>query len=85
MQVPAQETPLERVEERDRAERLRPALVAAPATLPATQRRALELRVIGGLPYEEVAGSLSCSEGAARVRVMRALDSLSAHVKGASP
>jgi RNA polymerase sigma factor (sigma-70 family) len=83
MQVRPLEQPLERIEERDRAERLRPALAAALATLPATQRRALELRVIDELPYEQVAASLSCSEGAARVRVMRALDSLSHRVKGA--
>ena len=76
---------LARVEERDRAERMRPSLVAALATLPPGQRRALELRVIQELPYDEVASSLSCSEGAARIRVTRALGSLSDRMKGASP
>jgi len=75
---------LARVEERDRAERMRPSLAAALATLPPGQRRALELRVIQELPYEQVASSLSCSEGAARIRVTRALGSLSEHLKGAS-
>jgi RNA polymerase sigma-70 factor (ECF subfamily) len=75
---------LGRQEERDRVERMRPGLVAALATLPPGQRRALELRVIEELPYAEVASSLSCSEGAARIRVTRALGSLSQRLKGAS-
>jgi RNA polymerase sigma factor (sigma-70 family) len=71
-----------RVEERDRAERMTPSLVAALATLPPGQRRALELRVIEELPYDKVASSLSCSEGAARIRVTRALASLADLLKG---
>jgi len=39
-------------------------------------RRALELRVVDQLPYEEVAGRLGCSENAARLRVSRALRAL---------
>jgi len=74
-----------RVEERDRAERMTPSLVIALATLPPGQRRALELRVIEELPYTEVASSLSCSEVAARIRVTRALGSLSQRLKGVSP
>jgi RNA polymerase sigma factor (sigma-70 family) len=84
MPQPTHDPNLARVEERDRAERMRPSLVAALATLPAGQRRALELRVIQELPYDEVASSLACSEGAARIRVSRALGSLSEHLKGAS-
>jgi RNA polymerase sigma factor (sigma-70 family) len=80
----AHEPNLARVEERDRAERMRPSLVAALATLPPGQRRALELRVIQELPYDQVASSLSCSEGAARTRVTRALGSLSERLKGVS-
>lgn len=34
---------------------------------------AVRLRVVDGLPYAEVAAQLGCSEGAARVRVTRAL------------
>ena len=82
--TPTHDLELDRVDERDRAERMTPTLVAALATLPPGQRRALELRVIEELPYDEVASSLSCSEGAARIRVTRALGSLSERLKGAS-
>jgi RNA polymerase sigma factor (sigma-70 family) len=75
---------LARVHERDAAERMRPSLAAALATLPPGQRRALELRVIEELPYDQVASSLSCSEGAARIRVTRALGTLSERLKGVS-
>jgi RNA polymerase sigma factor (sigma-70 family) len=40
------------------------------------ERRALELRVVDGFPYEAVAVGLATSEGAARVRVSRGLDHL---------
>jgi RNA polymerase sigma-70 factor, ECF subfamily len=80
----APEVDVERIQERERAERMSPSLVAALATLPPGQRRALELRVIEELPYDQVASSLSCSEGAARIRVTRALGSLSQRLKGAS-
>jgi len=53
-----------------------PALADAVEGLPREQRRALELRVLDQLPYEEVAGRLGCSENAARLRVSRALRSL---------
>jgi RNA polymerase sigma factor (sigma-70 family) len=71
------------VGERDRAERLRPQLAEALDGLPAGQRRALELRVVDELPYQQVAASIGCTEGAARIRVMRALNSLSSRLKGA--
>lgn len=48
----------------------------AMAELPASERDAVELRVIGGLPYDAVAAGLSTSEGAARVRVARGLGRL---------
>jgi RNA polymerase sigma-70 factor, ECF subfamily len=51
-------------------------LGAALASLPDSQRNALELRVVGDLPYRDVAGVLGCTETAARIRVMRALDRL---------
>jgi RNA polymerase sigma factor (sigma-70 family) len=66
------------------AERLAPELSAALDTLPASQRQALELRVIEELPYKQVALFLDCSEVAARIRVTRAIDSLSRLLKGAS-
>jgi RNA polymerase sigma-70 factor (ECF subfamily) len=66
------------------AERLAPDLSAALATLPTGQRQALQLRVIEELPYRQVARSLDCSEVAARIRVTRAIDSLSRLLKGTS-
>lgn len=51
----------------------RAAVAAALATLPAAERNAVELRVVDELDYAEVARRLSCTEGAARVRVHRGL------------
>jgi RNA polymerase sigma factor (sigma-70 family) len=48
----------------------------AMAELPASEREAVELRVVDGLPYDVVAADLSTSEGAARVRVARGLGRL---------
>lgn len=53
-----------------------PALDGALAALPRGQQRAVRLRVVDELPYDEVARRLGCSEGAARVRVSRALTRL---------
>ncbi|HWT21980.1 MAG TPA: RNA polymerase sigma factor [Solirubrobacteraceae bacterium] len=66
----------DRVDERMAAAAIAPALADAVEGLPREQRRALELRVVDQLPYEEVAGRLGCSENAARLRVSRALRSL---------
>ena len=65
------------------AERLAPELDKALAALPVTQRRALEFRVLDDLSYAQVALALGCSEVAARIRVSRALSSLSRRLKGA--
>jgi len=65
------------------AERLAPTLSAAIEALPLAQQRALELRVVAELPYGDVASSLGCSEVAARIRVTRALATLSRVLKGA--
>jgi RNA polymerase sigma-70 factor (ECF subfamily) len=56
-------------------ERLSPrlALAAALADLPTHEREALELRVVGELPYDEVAEELAIRPAAARLRVSRAL------------
>lgn len=56
-------------------ERLSPrrALAEALDALPGHERRALELRVVDGLAYDEVAGRLSVRPAAARLRVSRAL------------
>jgi RNA polymerase sigma factor (sigma-70 family) len=71
------------VDDRIAARALRPALQSAVAGLPAEQQRALELRVVQQLPYEEVAGRLDCSINAARLRVSRALRSLTTQLEGA--
>jgi RNA polymerase sigma factor (sigma-70 family) len=49
------------------------ALAAAVDDLPEHEREALELRVVGELPYDEVAEHLSIRPAAARLRVSRAL------------
>jgi RNA polymerase sigma factor (sigma-70 family) len=51
-------------------------LEAALGELSGSHRRAVELRVLEELPFSEVASRLGCSEGAARVRVMRGLRAL---------
>jgi len=52
---------------------IKEALVGALETLSADQREALQLHVIGGLGYPEVAERLSCTEDNARQRVSRGL------------
>lgn len=69
--------------ERLDAARAVPALSAALDSLPPSHREALELRVVDELPYQQVASSLGCSEGAARIRVTRAIGALSRALKGA--
>jgi RNA polymerase sigma-70 factor, ECF subfamily len=61
-------------------ERLSPraALAGFLELLPEHERRALELRVVDGLPYGEVADQLEIRPAAARLRVSRALRRLSA-------
>jgi RNA polymerase sigma-70 factor (ECF subfamily) len=73
----------ERVDDREEVNALRPALQHAVRSLPSEQRRALELRVVQQLPYDEVAGRLGCSQNAARLRVSRALRALTLQLKGA--
>jgi RNA polymerase sigma-70 factor (ECF subfamily) len=73
----------ERVDERDEATTLLPRLRSAVRSLPSEQRRALLLRIVHGLPYDEVAGRLGCSQNAARLRVSRALRALTAQMRGA--
>ena len=73
----------DRVDERVAASAMGPALRVAVGALPADQRRALELRIVDQLDYEEVAGRLGCSQNAARLRVSRALRSLTMSLGGA--
>jgi len=84
MPARAYELDLDETDERVEAERLGPALGEALRDLPESQRRALEERVVNGLPFSEVALALGCSEVAARIRVSRALGTLSRRMKGAS-
>src|SRR3954452_5195581 len=58
----------------------RPSLRAALENLPPHERRALELRVVDELPYDDVARSRRIRPAAARLRVSRALRRL-ANVK----
>lgn len=55
---------------------LRPLLVEALGRLPQKRRRAVELRIVAGQPYEQVAAELGCSEQAARASVSRGLRQL---------
>ena len=73
----------ERIDERSEVGALTPLLRHAVRALPADQRRALELRVVHGLPYEAVAGRLGCSQNAARLRVSRALRALTTQMRSA--
>src|SRR4051812_33908301 len=70
------------VDDRIAATAPKPALQDAVRGLPADQRRALELRIVEQLPYEEVAGRLDCSINAARLRVSRALRHLTVELRG---
>jgi RNA polymerase sigma-70 factor (ECF subfamily) len=49
------------------------AALKAIADLPGSDRQVLELRVVEGRPYNEIAARLSCTQVAARLRVSRAL------------
>lgn len=64
---------------------MRSALAEALGDLPATQADAVWLRVGHELSYREIAARLGCSEGAARVRVSRALARLTEAMEGAAP
>jgi RNA polymerase sigma factor (sigma-70 family) len=63
---------IERIDAGAIAERLRAALAA----LPEEHRGAVELRVLGGLSYREVADRMASSDTTARVRVHRGLRAL---------
>ena len=73
----------EAVDERMFASSLAPRLQHAVRALPTEQQRALELRIVQQLDYEEVAGALGCSQNAARLRVSRALRALGLKLRGA--
>jgi RNA polymerase sigma-70 factor (ECF subfamily) len=57
-------------------------LEAALASLPIGQRRAVSLRFLDDLSYDDVARELRCSPVAARIRVSRGLTAMRAAMKG---
>ncbi len=71
----------ERVDERVAAAAMAPALAGAVDALPTDQRRALELRVVQQLGYDEISARLGCSINAARLRVSRALRAVTADLR----
>lgn len=83
MPLDSYELEIEDAGDRIDAERLAPQIDEALNSLPLTQRRALEFRVLDDFSYAHVASELGCSEVAARLRVTRALSSLSRRLKGA--
>ena len=78
----ADQDPLDAVDRRLDAEALRPHVQGALAGLPVDQRRAVELRVVDGLEYDELAQREGCSAGAARIRVSRGLRTLRRELRG---
>jgi RNA polymerase sigma-70 factor (ECF subfamily) len=68
----------ERIDELVDFKQLRPRIERSLAELPPAWAAAVTLRVIDGLSYPTVAAQLGCSEQAARVKVCRALNRMSA-------
>ena len=58
------------------------AALQAIADLPKADRQVLDLRVVEGRPYKEIAAELSCTQVAARLRVSRALRRLNIAIGG---
>jgi RNA polymerase sigma factor (sigma-70 family) len=75
---------LRRIEELADLTAVRERLDAALAELPPDSAEAVRLRVDHELPYAEVARRLGCTEGAARVRVARALTKLADSLEATS-
>ena len=67
---------INRIEELIDLDSYRTELEGALSRLSIKEREALRLRVVDDLPFADVATALGCSEGAARVRVHRALGRL---------
>jgi len=83
MPIRSYELDVDAAHERVDGERTATALAAALEALPPGQREALELRVVDDLPFPDVADALGCTPVAARIRVTRALATLSRALKGA--
>lgn len=71
---------VERIEQLADLVVLAPVIAAALGLLPAEQHRAVQLRVVEELSYEEVADAEGVSKDVARARVSRGLRSLAAHI-----
>ena len=63
-----------------RARRLADAVLVLVRTLPQRQRIALVQRKYEGLPYDEIAATLRCSEQTARAHVYQAMTKLRRHL-----
>jgi RNA polymerase sigma-70 factor (ECF subfamily) len=74
----AQPCPLEHVLHDEEAARVRSAF----ALLPAGDRELLELRVVAGLSYEDVAAALGKRPASVRMAQSRALSRLRKHLEG---
>ncbi len=83
MQARTAELDVDAIAARLDAESMREILRCALSDLPAGQQRAIELRVVRELGYDDVARELGTTPVAARIRVMRALKSLADALKGA--
>lgn len=79
------EPEIERIEAMVGSEQQRPRLADALTQLPADQRRAVELRVVGDLEYAEVAAAMEVTEQVARARVSRGLRALAGGVVDLAP
>lgn len=81
MTVPTiEDDELERIEDAVDASAFRADLVDALQRLNSRDRQSIRLRVVEGHTFHEVALELGCSEGAARVRVHRALQKVAAQM-----
>lgn len=83
MQARTAELDVDAIAARLDAESMCEILRSALSDLPAGQQRAIELRVVRELGYDDVARELGTTPVAARIRVMRALKSLADALKGA--
>jgi RNA polymerase sigma-70 factor (ECF subfamily) len=71
--VPAGADELEELERSAELDALKPLLADALVRLPDKRRRAVELRIVAGRTYLQIAAELGCSEQAARANVSRGL------------
>jgi RNA polymerase sigma factor (sigma-70 family) len=76
---------LEELERSAELAALKPVLAEALGRLPRKRRRAVELRIVAGQPYAQIAAELGCSEQAARASVSRGLRRLAEFLDHARP